>query len=232
MSEALYWYGSIFLFLFLTGIGLPPMPEEAGILYAAGVAALHPAVTWPFAWLSCGLGILSADCALYGLGRKLGPRLFQYRWVQKVLGTERRLRIESKFHRHGIKLLVVARFLPPLRLGVFLISGAARFPFVKFVIADAIYCVAGVGILFFGGSWVLEQIHRLGYAAVWVLVVPAVGYGLYRYYRYLKKKEEAEPLPPQSVIDSPTGTAPGGQHPVNPAGANPAMREARTALEG
>lgn len=232
MPEALYWYGSIFLFLFLTGIGLPPMPEEAGILYAAGLAALHPAVTWPLAWFSCGLGILCADCVLYGVGRHLGPRLFAYRWVQKVLSTERRQRIESKFHRHGIKLLIVARFLPPLRLGVFLISGAARFPFFKFVIADAIYCVVGVGIFFFGGSWVLGQIHRLGHAAVWVLAVPVIGYGLYRYYRYLKKKEEAEPVPPQSVVESPAGSVPEGQRPVNPGGAPAAMREARTALEG
>ena len=30
------------------GIGLPPIPEEAGILYAAGLIA-HGQVWWPFA---------------------------------------------------------------------------------------------------------------------------------------------------------------------------------------
>src|SRR5438309_1308226 len=49
-TTALYWYASIFGWLFLTGIGLPPCPEEAGILYAASVHALHPEVWWPFAW--------------------------------------------------------------------------------------------------------------------------------------------------------------------------------------
>jgi membrane protein DedA with SNARE-associated domain len=230
-SEALGWYGSIFLWLFATGIGIPPCPEEAGILYAAGVHALHPGVWWPFAWLACGLGILCADCVLYGVGRRWGPRLFEYRWVQKVLSTERRQRIEKKFHNHGMKLLVMARFLPPLRTGVFLISGAARFSFVKFLVADLAYCVVGVGVFFFGGTWVVGQIHRLGHTAVWFVAVPVAGYGLYRYYRYLKKKELG-PAAPVSVLQSPEGTAPAGEPTTNRAGTIPAMREVKTALEG
>ncbi|HEX4614145.1 MAG TPA: hypothetical protein VH092_38535, partial [Urbifossiella sp.] len=93
MTEtALYWYGSIFMVLFFTGIGLPPMPEEAGILYAAGLHALHPEVMWWGAWPAAGLGVLFADCALYGFGRRIGPRLFEHRWVQRVLSNERRQR--------------------------------------------------------------------------------------------------------------------------------------------
>jgi membrane protein DedA with SNARE-associated domain len=229
-STALYWYGSIFLFMFLTGIGLPPMPEEAGILYAAGVNALHDEVTWYFAWAACGLGILCADCLLYGVGRRIGPRLFEYRWVQKVLSTERRQRIEGKFHQHGIKLLLLARFLPPLRTGVFLISGAARYSFPKFLLADLIYCVVGVGVFFFGGTWLLDQIHRFGYTAAWVVAIPLIGYGLYRYYCYLKKREIGA-APPVSVLQSPAGTVE-GEPATNPDGAFPAMREAKTALDG
>ncbi len=220
-ASAIYWYGSIFALLFLTGIGLPPMPEEAGILYAAGVYALHPEVTWWGAWSACGLGIIAADCVLYGLGRRLGPKLFEYRWVQRVLSTERRQRIEGKIHQHGIKLLILARFLPPLRLGVFLISGAARYPFVKFVLADLIYCVVGVGILFFGGSWLIDMLKQVGYTAVWFVAVPAAVYGLYRYYRYLKKREAG----PASVVGATAAEA------TNPAGATPAMRAAVTMLK-
>ena len=137
-TESLGWYGSIFLWLFTTGIGLPPVPEEAGILYAASVHALHPEVLWPFAWAACGLGILCADCVLYGVGRWWGPKLFEYRWVQKILSTRRRERLERRVHEHGIKLLVLARFLPPIRTGVFLISGASRYSFVKFILADLV----------------------------------------------------------------------------------------------
>ena len=227
---AFYWYGSIFLALFLTGIGLPPVPEEAGILYAAGVHALHPDTWWSFAWLACGLGIMAADCVLYGVGRRWGPKLFEYRWVQKVLSTERRQRLEGRFHSHGIKLLVMARFLPPLRTGIFLIAGAARYSFLKFVLADLVYAVFGVGLLFFGGSFVMDLVHRYGPKLAWFAVVPLAGYGLYRYYRYLKKREVG-PVAPVSVAQSPAGDVPEGQPATNPAGAVAAMREAKTALK-
>src|SRR5439155_24287983 len=108
-----------------TGIGIPPCPEEAGILYAAGLHALHPeAVQWPLAWLLTGAGIVCADLVLYGVGRRWGASLFEHRWVQRVVSAERRLRIEKGFHEHGVKLLLLARLLPPLRTGVFLIAGA------------------------------------------------------------------------------------------------------------
>src|SRR5919197_581384 len=104
-TEALGWYGSIFFWLFLTGIGIPPCPEEAGILYAAGLHTLHAEVVrWPLAWLMTGLGIVAADAVLYGVGRRWGVRLFEYRWVQRVMSRERRQRVEHKFHQHGIKL--------------------------------------------------------------------------------------------------------------------------------
>src|SRR5437764_1230451 len=92
MLAVLGWYASIFCWLFFTGIGLPPCPEEAGILYAAGLHALHPEVHWPFAWLMAGLGILGADAVLYGVVHRWGPRLFAFRWVQRVVSAERRRR--------------------------------------------------------------------------------------------------------------------------------------------
>src|SRR6266566_5702985 len=99
-AEALGWYGSIFLWLLFTGIGVPPCPEEAGIIYAAGVTALHPDVKWWLAWPATGAGIVAADMVLYGIGRLWGRRLFDYRWVQRIVKPERRQRIEDKFHGH------------------------------------------------------------------------------------------------------------------------------------
>src|SRR5207248_1170366 len=227
-TEALGWYGSIFLWLFLTGIGIPPCPEEAGILYAASAHTLHPEVVgWPLAWLATGLGIVCADVVLYWVGWRWGPRLFEYRWVQRVLSAERRQRIQHRFEQHGIKLLLLARFLPPLRTGVFLISGATRYSFPKFLFADAIYAVFGVGLFFFGGTWLVELIKRVGHVAAYVLAVPLVGYGLYRYYRYLRARElKQAPQPPVSVLEGPAGVVPPGQPATNPAGAPAAKREA------
>lgn len=233
MTESLGWYASIFGWLFFTGIGIPPCPEEAGILYAAGLHALHPdAVRWPLAWLTTGLGIICADLVLYGVGRRWGPTLFEYRWVQKVMSVERRQRVERRFHQHGLKLLILARFLPPLRTGVFLIAGASKYSVPKFVFADAVYAVVGVGAFFFGGTWLVELVKRSGHVAVYLVAVPVVLYGLYRYFRYLRKRElAAGPQPPISVLEGPAGVVPAGQSATRPEGAPAAQREAEKALK-
>jgi membrane protein DedA with SNARE-associated domain len=231
--EALYWYASIFVWLFLTGIGLPPCPEEAGILYAASVHALHPQTWWLLAWAACGLGIVSADSVLYGVGRRWGRKLFEYRWVQKVLSTQRRQRLEGRFTQHGMKLLVLARFMPPLRTGIFLIAGATRYSFLKFLIADLIYAVIGVGLFFFFGTWIVELLKRFESTALFVLAILVTGYGLYLYYRLLRRREQRiAPAPPVSILEGPAGSVPDGQPAKNPSAAPAAKDEAKIALEG
>lgn len=237
MTDAIYWSGSIFLWLFCTGIGIPPVPEEAGILYAASVTALHESVRWWMAWPACGLGIIAADCVLYGVGRRWGPKLFEYRWVQKVLSAEKRTRIEGKFHEHGMKLLILARFLPPLRTGVFLIAGAARYSFVKFLIADLVYAVVGVGAFFFCGKWILELVHRfedvaLRYGSI-AAALAVMCYGLYMYYKLLRRRDGRNvPTAPISILQGPEGSVPEGQPAKNPAAAPAAAHEAKAALNG
>jgi membrane protein DedA with SNARE-associated domain len=188
-AESIYWTASIFLWLLFTGIGLPPVPEEAGILYAAGLSSLHPEVTWWMAWPAASGGIIGADILLYGVGRWFGERIFQYRWVSRVIPPERQQRLQGRFHDHGLKFLLMSRLLPPLRTGVFLIAGSMRYPFRYFLIADVAYGLVGVGLVFFGGTTILALIHWLGSWLLLLAAVAVVGFLLYRYYRYLRKLE-------------------------------------------
>lgn len=238
VTDDLYWYLSIFGWLFLTGIGLPPVPEEAGILYAAGITALHPEIHWSFAWLATGLGIIAADAVLYGIGRQWGARLFEFKWVQRMLSRERRVRLEGRFHQHGMKLLIMARFLPPVRTGIFLIAGASKYSIVKFFIADGIYAVVGVGLLFFGGGWLLglfDQLrHWAGHRAVSLLAAAVLGYALYRYFAYLKRREgRMAPQPPISVVENAAGVAGAGagETLTNPKAALQAQAEANKIMQ-
>jgi membrane protein DedA with SNARE-associated domain len=200
---------SIFLWLFLTGIGIPPCPEEAGIIYAAGVTALHPEVRWWLAWPATSLGIVCADMALYGIGHHWGRHLFDFRWVQRIIRPERRQRIEKQFHLHGRKILLTARLLPPLRTGVFIIAGAIHYPFLHFLMADALYAVFGVGVFFFGSTWLIHLISLAGHWLVYPVVVFGGGYALYRYYRHLRQHEaKSDAPPPVSVLELPLDPPP------------------------
>jgi membrane protein DedA with SNARE-associated domain len=187
--DALYWCASVFLWSLFTGIGIPPLPEEAGILYAAGLTTLHPEVTWWMAWPAASLGIVAADLVLYGIGRLWGRRVLEHRWVHRVLSQERRVFIEDRFHRHGMKFLLMARLLPPLRTGVFIIAGSIHYSLVRFLIADGIYGVVGVGLVFFGGTALMGLIHVLGNWLLFAGAVAVLAFGLHYYYRYLRKLE-------------------------------------------
>jgi membrane protein DedA with SNARE-associated domain len=202
--EVIGWYASIFFWLYFTGLGIPPCPEEAGILYAAGLTALHPEMHWWLSWPLTSAGILCADLTLYALGRFWGHRLVRLRWAHWVLSAERRQRLERRFHDHGVKLLIAARLLPPLRTGVFLIAGTIHYSFARFVAADGIFAVIGVGVLYFCSTWLIDLIHQVGSWVLWAAVPVALIYGLYRYYRYLRSRElRGEPTPPVSVLTLP-----------------------------
>lgn len=203
--EALGWYASIFFWLYFTGIGIPPCPEEAGILYAAGVTALHEEIHWWLAWPATSAGIVCADLTLYGIGRLWGKHLFETRWVKWLLKPERRQRIEHRFEQHGMKILVAARFLPPLRTGVFMIAGTIRYSLVSFLIADIVFAIVGVGIFFFSGTWLIQWIEQAGHWLLYAVVAVLAVYGLYRYYRYLHDREQRQipPPPPVSVLQLP-----------------------------
>jgi len=204
LVEQLGWYVSIFLGMVFTGIGIPPIPEELMIASAAGITASHEQLHWWLAWPATILGIVCADTILYTLGRRFGDRLFRYRWVKHIVKPERRQRIEQSFHEHGMKILLTARLLPPLRTGVFLIAGAIRYPYLKFLLADGLYAVVGVGIFFFGSQWLISLILRAGHWAIYVAAALVGTFLLRHYYRHLQKRELAgAAVPPESVLELP-----------------------------
>jgi membrane protein DedA with SNARE-associated domain len=223
--EVLGWYASIFFWLYFTGLGVPPCPEEAGILYAAGVTALHPEVVWWLAWPATSAGIVCADTTLYAIGRLWGQGLLNSRWGRWLLKPERRVRIQQRFAAHGIKILVAARFLPPLRTGVFIIAGTIHYSFVNFLIADAVFAVVGVGLFFFCSTWLIDLVNLAGHWLVFAVVAAVVVYALYRYYRYLRRREVGVPMPPPPVsvlqLAGTSAPAAGPQTPSAAPGASP-----------
>jgi membrane protein DedA with SNARE-associated domain len=188
-TEALGWCLSIFCWLLFTGVGLPPCPEEAGILYAATVTATQPGVPWWLAWPAASLGILGADGILYGLGRLLGPRLLASRFLSRVLHADHRQRVERGFGRHGMTFLLTARLLPPVRGSVLLLAGAFRYSWLRFLAVDAVYALLVVGAYYFCGTGLVEILRRLGPWA-WGFIGVAGLYLAYRIRGHFRAKKQ------------------------------------------
>ena len=98
---------------------------------------------------------------LYGSGRLWGPWLLERKFMQRIVPPDRREKIEKNFHDYGVLVLLFARITPTIRAPIFIMAGVIRLPFSKFLLADGLYAIPGVSLLFFLGYWFGEQFIRL-----------------------------------------------------------------------
>lgn len=176
-SFAKYGYVGIFGAIIATGFGLP-MPEELPVLFsgvlvghadtlAPGMNELPPdRLRW---WIMLPVVIVAVvvgDGLLYGVGRLWGQRLLNNSWVQrKIVSPEKRAVIEKNFQERGVMILLTARLTPGIRTPIFLMAGMLRVSFTRFLIADALYAVPGVMVMFWLAYFLTDQVldvfHRI-----------------------------------------------------------------------
>lgn len=146
-------YLGIFVFMVLTGCGLP-LPEEVAIVFA-GVRSAQGEMITGGAFAACLLGALVGDAAMYGIGRKFGHSLVRrHPKLAKLVHADREEHFEQAILRHGFKVLLLARFMIGVRGPVYLAAGVVRMPFRQFVLWDLVCATVVVGT-FFALSYVL-----------------------------------------------------------------------------
>jgi membrane protein DedA with SNARE-associated domain len=151
----------------------PDAPFPANLPWAAFVEqAEHPEL-WeaqhyhrlPLKWWLllpiCILGVVISDALLYGMGRFWGPKLLETRWMKRILAHDKRQKIEANFQKYGVLVLLFARFLPSIRSPIFIMAGVTKVSFARFVVADGIYAIPGVSLLFFLAFWFGDRVREL-----------------------------------------------------------------------
>jgi membrane protein DedA with SNARE-associated domain len=109
----------------------------------------------------CIFGVVLCDAFLYWIGRRWGARLLSAGWVQRrLLPLDKRQKIEGNFHKYGVGILLAARVTPGIRTPIFLMSGMLRLPFRKFLLADGLYAIPGVNLLFWLAYWFTDRFLR------------------------------------------------------------------------
>jgi membrane protein DedA with SNARE-associated domain len=147
-------YIGFFILLVLGGIGFP-FPEDAtlilcGFLISTNVVKPIPALIVVYS------GLLIVDFFLYSVGKKYGRKIVTHKRFHKVISPERLSKLEDKFDKRGILLILVGRHLVGLRAQLMIVSGVMRMPPLKFLIADAISSLLTIalwgGIGYIGGN--------------------------------------------------------------------------------
>src|ERR1043166_1947355 len=183
-------YLGVFIGSLATGLGFP-MPEELPIVFG-GVLTAHEEVRWYIMLPVCIVGVIIGDSFLYLIGRFWGAKLVQLQFVRKRLLTPERFASHAgNFQTYGVKILLFARLTPGIRAPIFLTAGITKLPITLFLLADGIYAIPGVSILFFLGYWVADAILDLVKDAAMVkpiiVLVALAGIIIYFVYHFWKK---------------------------------------------
>jgi membrane protein DedA with SNARE-associated domain len=172
-----YGYLGIIVYMILTGCGLP-MPEEVAIV-AGAVLAASGKLDWRLTLGALLIGALLGDCVMYLIGRFFGRRLLtKNRFWQRLITPEREAGMEALLAKHGVKVLLGARFLIGVRGPMYITAGILKVPFKRFVLAD-MFCATLVVTLFFGLAYIYgAQIKNIIHNGEGWLTIVAVTAGI------------------------------------------------------
>jgi membrane protein DedA with SNARE-associated domain len=140
-----------------------------GLLASQGLVDPAPAL------IALVVGTASGDLAIHGIGR-----IAQHSWIgRRMLSNNKVQRVEAWLQGNAVLALAGARFVPGLRLPVYLMSGIVRVPFTTcaaVVISVSVIWTPGLFIL--GqttGAAALKELGTLGWAIGALLLGLAFG---------------------------------------------------------
>jgi len=145
MTWAMAWdmsWAKAFSLFFLTFFS-----EDAATLGGAAMATAGMLAT-PLSLAACFLGIWLGDLGLYALARYFGRPFLKQNWVRRRVNEDRLAKSEAWWKRRGLLVLLVARFVPGLRLPTYLIAGTLAVPFLSFAVVTALMGLIWVPLIF------------------------------------------------------------------------------------
>ncbi len=184
-------YFGIFLLLILGGIGFP-FPEDATLILTGFLVAQD--VIKPFqAFLAVYSGLLISDFFLYWVGKKYGRMLVLHKRFQKFISPDQISRIEEKFERRGVWVVLVGRHFLGLRAQIFLVAGVMRMSAIKFLLADgftSLFTIALMGGIGYAGGNSIEvlkrNVKRIEHIVILILAILITAWIVYRYFKTKK----------------------------------------------
>ena len=184
-------YLGIFLLLILGGIGLP-FPEDATLILTGFLVAqnvIKPVQTF----LAVYSGLLISDFLLYWVGKKYGRMLVLHKRFRKIISPEQLSRLEEKFKRRGVWVVLIGRHFLGLRAQIFLVAGVMRMSAIKFLLADGATSLFTIGLMggigYAGGNSVeilKKNVKRIEHIAILIFAILFTAWIVYKYFKRQK----------------------------------------------
>jgi membrane protein DedA with SNARE-associated domain/rhodanese-related sulfurtransferase len=185
-------YGEILLFavVFAEQIGLPlpaiPVLLAAGALAGAGKMDLTGAIV--LSVIAC----VAGDLIWYELGRRRGRRALNLLCRISLEPDSCVRRTENFFTRHGVRSLVLAKFIPGLSTLAPALAGLFRTSMQRFLLYNGLGAVLWTLAFILPGYLLSDQIERLAEVAerlgLWLAFVFVAGIVAYLGYKFLHRQ--------------------------------------------
>ncbi|WP_225413612.1 DedA family protein [Stigmatella hybrida] len=169
-------YALLFVALLAGGVGLP-LPEDI-VLLTGGTLAHLGVVKLPVVIGVCFAGVLSGDLLLFHTARKLGPGIYEKRWMRALLTPGRRTRISGLYARFGGRVIFLGRYLSVLRVPLFAMAAIQGMKTRTFLLWDALALSLSAPLLVSLGYLFSHSVSRVTAGvchAEHVLAIVAVG---------------------------------------------------------
>lgn len=161
----------ILLFSFVLPLSKTLVIVGSGVLAAKGVGNIY------IYFLIALLAMLFADSIYYALGRLLGIHVLQW----PIFASRRQAfdKASKRFHQHAWFTVLISRFLPYLRIFIYIVAGMQHMAYWSFVLANAIstvvYIAASLALGYFlaeNQQLLVERVNDVElYAAITVIVL-------------------------------------------------------------
>ena len=183
-----YGYLILFVWVMVEMLGVP-IPSAPLMLVAGSLTATHR-LSLPLVILSVVAGCIAGDTVWYFLGKRYGGAMVRLVCRLSLESSTCVRRTEDYFTKHGLKALLVAKFIPGLTTLAAPIAGQSKVPYRSFLMYDFMGSLIWTLALtlsgrFFGDVVKLDPVAlpwvRNSFGALFVLAV--IGFVLYRVMR-------------------------------------------------
>lgn len=154
---------------------------------AAGLLAATGRIDFLSATAASYAGILVGDSAIFALGYFYGRPLLLHRWARWIVSERSLARAGHLFHRHGVWIVLLSRFIPGTRTATYFSAGAIHAPALVFLgvfaLASLIWTPLLVGLSFFLGRGLVDLYATYeAFALPGLLFAGLVLYGFFNYF--------------------------------------------------
>ncbi|MEB3328661.1 MAG: DedA family protein [Candidatus Sericytochromatia bacterium] len=156
-----------------TGLVVTPFLPGDSLLFAAGALAGDGRLPLVPMWLLLWLAAVAGDNLNYAVGRRLGPRVFQYE-DSRFFRRRHLERTREYYAMYGAKTLVIGRFMPVVRTFAPFVAGIGQMYYPRFLAFSIFGGFLWMSTFIFGGYYfgalpVVQQNFKLVILAVIVL---------------------------------------------------------------